>query len=76
VRKRGEVPEVPATGTSGTPREVSGVVHGIYFLEKNEQVPRSERTISKRDTWKYSIVVYYIFPQYIHNLTNKVYSIM
>jgi hypothetical protein len=34
VRKRGEVPEVPATGTSGTPREVSGVVHGIYFLEK------------------------------------------
>jgi hypothetical protein len=31
VRKRGEV---PATGTSGTPQEVSGVVHGIYFLEK------------------------------------------
>jgi hypothetical protein len=40
VKKRGQVPEVPAKGTSGTPKEVSGVVHGIYFLEKNEQVPR------------------------------------
>jgi hypothetical protein len=40
VEKRGEIPEVPATGTLGTPWEVSGVVLGIYFLEKNEQVPR------------------------------------
>jgi hypothetical protein len=46
VKKTGEVTEVPATGTSGTPWEVSGVVHGIYFLEKNEQVPRSKQTIS------------------------------
>jgi hypothetical protein len=39
VKKRGEVPGVPATGTAGTPWKVSGAVHGICFLEKMNKYP-------------------------------------
>jgi hypothetical protein len=39
VKRRGEVPGVLETVTTGTPREVSGVVHGIYFLEKMNRYP-------------------------------------
>jgi hypothetical protein len=46
---------------------VSGVVHGIYFLEKNEQVPRSERTISI-GMWMAFVIFYFLnlFEKFSH----------
>jgi hypothetical protein len=60
VKKRGKVPGVRASGTAGTPREVSGAVHGIYFLEKMNRYPGPNKQSlpwTESSTWGTSLML-------------------